>query len=209
MSDLWVQVLAGIIVAFVSATIGYVVRQGRLQERGVLPGSLPKKDVVDYSHLSGTWHLYYLSRFPHLHNTPLWMHGLEELTVKKNRVEGSTRILDHPSNELSYRVHGEIRQGRMIVTDYSLQDDTEFASIIYPDLLKADLVGVWTGFDGENHLIAAPAIMSRKERSAEELNNVLRTSTMKLIPVDGSYNMLYSQSRITPNSKMEHGDADP
>jgi len=199
MTDLWIQIAAGLTVALVSGAVGYIIRQRFFQEIRILPGSYaPEK--ADYSYLSGTWHLYYLTRMP-IDPGPIWIHGIQELKVKKNKVEGITRMADHPSNELRYQVHGEIRQGRMINTDYSLQDETEFASLIYTNLLKSCLIGIWTGFDGFNHSIAAPAILSRAEKSIEELNELLGNSTITLVPASQLSMKMYIQGKLVSAEK--------
>jgi len=200
MIDLWIQVSAGLIVALASAIGGYIIRQRFFQEIRVLPTGSHALEKADYSHLSGIWHLYYLTRMP-IDPNPIWIHGIQEVKVKKNKVEGTTRMADHPSNELNYKVHGEIRQGRMISTDYSLQDETEFASLIYTNLLKSDLVGIWTGFDGFNHQIAAPAVLSRTEKSVEELNMLVGTSTITLIPASQASVKMYIQGKVISTEK--------
>jgi hypothetical protein len=195
MNDLWIQVSAGLVVALISGVIGYIVRRDFFQDVRILPIISRTSEKANYSHLGGTWHLYYVTRMP-IDPDPIWIHGIQELRVNKNKVEGTTRMADHPSNELRYRVHGEIRQGRMIKTDYSLQDETEFASLIYTDLLKSDLVGIWTGFDGFNHQIAAPVVLSRNEKSVNELNQLLKTSTATLIPMSRSSTKMYVQGKV-------------
>lgn len=200
MNDLWIQISAGLIVALVSGIVGYVIRQRFFQEIRILPTGSHALEKADYSHLSGTWHLYYLTRMP-IDPDPIWIHGIQELKVKKNKVEGATRMTDHPSNELRYKVHGEIRQGRMINTDYSLQDETEFASLIYTNLLKSHLVGIWMGFDGFNHQIAAPAVLSRTEKSVQELNELISTSTATLIPASQASLKMYIQGKVVSAEK--------
>jgi hypothetical protein len=200
MNDLWIQVSAGLVVALVSGIVGYVIRQRYFQEIRILPTGSHVIERADYSYLSGSWHLYYLTRMP-IDPDPIWIHGIQELKVKKNKVEGTTCMSDHPSNELRYKVHGEIRQGRMINTDYSLQDETEFASLIYTNLLKSDLVGIWTGFDGFNHQIAAPAVLSRTEKSVEELTDLIYTSTATLIPTSQASGKMFVQGKVVSAEK--------
>ncbi len=116
--------------------------------------------------------------------------------VKGHTIETTTMMDDHPSSNLRYRGRGEIRQGRMIIADDSLQDETEFASIIYYDLLKADLVGIWTGFDGQGHLIAAPAVLSRRQLGKDELVSLVLSAPISLLPADSVVGY-YSQGKVT------------
>ena len=213
MDEVWIQILVGVVVGVVvTIIIGGLTFFGKWWldlDNDVLPSGSRREDRVDYSHLSGKWYLYYLTRYPHLHPSPIWIHAVQELKITKNKVEGSTRMVDHPSAELSYRVHGEVRQGRMILTDYCIQDEIEFASVIIPHLLKADLVGVWTGFDGQDHLIAAPVIMSKVARSVNELNGILNASTMSLVPRTETFASIYQGGKVvtepvtTPNQMQK------
>jgi hypothetical protein len=118
------------------------------------------------------------------------------IAVRGQTIETATRMDDHPSSQLKYKGRGEIRQGRMIIADDSLLDETEFASSIYYDLLKASLVGIWTGFDGQGHLIAAPAVLSRRELSKDQLIELVSSTPLSLIQVDHLVGY-YSQGEVS------------
>ncbi|MDK2980885.1 MAG: hypothetical protein PWQ55_1232 [Chloroflexota bacterium] len=184
MNDLWIQIIAGLVVALISGFLGFLIKERIINQSNILPGK-SVKDRLDYSNLDGNWHLYYFTRYPYLDSSPFCIHASQKIEIyQKNKVRGETYMPDHPSFNLKYIVQGEIRHGKMIVTDYCIHDETEFASIIYPDLIRPDLVGIWTGFDGENKLISAPVIMSRVERNQKELKNILLSVPINLISIE-------------------------
>lgn len=187
MDELIIQVLAGIIVLVLSASAGFLFRSRMIQESFVLPKGRRATDTQSYAHLNGKWHLYWLSYAPSNPSEPVWMHGLQELQVEKNLVRGKTQFVEHPMLSTYSTLRGEIRSGRMIVLDLYSGDETEFASVIYPNLRSGKLlVGIWNGLDNLLRPIAAPAILIRDEADAQKLNKVLKDSTMSLIPI-GEY----------------------
>ncbi len=183
MNDLTIQIIAGLVVAAIGAVVGFYFKQFYGSSEGVLPGRYRAKEKIDYSRLNGTWHLYYVTQYPYLLPTPLWVHGIQEIEVNGHIVHGRTLVPDHPDTQTSYHLHGEIRGGKMLLADYCLQDETEFATMIFHDLRKHDLIGIWTGLDGFNHLFAAPVVLSRVERSPLQLNEILKQSLFSLLPV--------------------------
>lgn len=187
------EVIGGLVVAILSAIGGFLFRMKFFSANGVLPRRPRKPEKESYSHLNGKWHLYFLTRASSVNPEPFWIHGNEELRViGKNEVAGTTHIADvnHPSSGLNYEVHGEIRHGKMILTDNCLEDETEFASIIIPNLRSAViLIGIWTGFDNDVHLVSGPVILSRTELSASDLNQLAKKSTMGLIPMGPDYRL--------------------
>ena len=121
------------------------------------------------------------------------MHGLQELKVEKNLVQGKTEFVGHPALTTSSILRGEIRSGKMIILDLYSGDETEFASNIYPNLRSSKyLVGIWNGLDNLLRPIAAPCILIRDEADADKLNKALKDSAMSLIPI-GEYR-LYSET---------------
>jgi hypothetical protein len=118
------------------------------------------------------------------------------LNIKGRFVEGSTNIPDHPEANILYHLHGEIRGGKLLISDYCVQDETEFATMIYPDLMKPSLSGIWNGLDGHNHLIAAPTILSRVERTPCELINILQQSIFNLVDIHEATTLMYSDGRV-------------
>lgn len=204
MGDITGEIIAGLIVAAVVGISGIYLKRYFDPDEGILPGHYKRKEKIDYSRLSGKWHLYYITQYPYLHPTPIWLHGIQELKIKGRYIDGATTIPDHPETNISYRLHGEIRGGKMIIADYCVQDETEFATMIYPDLMKPNLVGIWTGLDGYNHLVAAPTILSRNEKSPKELNQILHQSIFHLLVADNPiYFMFIDGEVVDPNAVKE------
>ena len=121
------------------------------------------------------------------------MQGLQELHIDRNFVTGTTQFVGHPVLSLHSNLQGEIRAGKMIILDICIEDKTEFASVIYPNLRSSTLlVGIWNGLDNLLRPIAAPTILSREELSDEELNDVLKHASISIIP-PGEYKVYQTE----------------
>lgn len=192
MNDIMTEVVAGIILLVISGAsglVGFLIRRRYFKDISILPKSNKRVEGDSYVHLNGKWHLYWVSFASLKPSEPLWFHGIQELQVEKNIVRGTTEFVDHPVLNLYSNLQGEIRAGNMIVVDTYSGDETEFASVIYPNLRsKTLLVGIWNGLDNLLRPIAAPAVLSRKELSENELNVILIQSPMSLIPA-GEYQL--------------------
>lgn len=188
-SEILVQVIAGVIVAAVAGASGFLLRTASSGD--VLPVVRNGKKHQSYEHLSGRWNLYYLTRASSISGDPFWVHGINALQVTPSgRVRGETEIPGHPTSTLDYVIQGEIRHGRMILTDSCRQDDTEFASIIYPNLRPDTiLVGIWVGFDNDVRLVSGVAVLSRDELNGKDLNQAALASNLGFIPAEASYKL--------------------
>lgn len=183
MNEVLVQVIGGIIVAVISAVVGFLIKSKFFQHKFILPVVQQQREKESYKHLNGKWHLYWLSYVPSNPSDPFWMHGLQELQVDRNFVTGTTQFVGHPVLSLHSNLQGEIRAGRMIILDVCVEDETEFASVIYPNLRSNTLlVGIWNGLDNLLRPSAAPTILSRDELSEEELNGILRHTLISITP---------------------------
>ncbi len=185
MIELIIQIAAGLVVAAVSGAGGFLLRKRYFPENRVLPEGHSHVEQESYSHLNGRWHLYWVSYNPTT-GQPIWWHGIEVLKIKENHVQGTTEVVDlsHPFGNMHYKLQGEIRAGRMLVTDTCIEDDSDYVTIFYPNLRNAALlIGIWTGLDNLLRPTAAPAILSRKEMNANELNKALKSLQMSLVPI--------------------------
>ena len=196
MVEILIQVIAGITIILLSGSVGLLVRNNFFRQIRVLPRGSGKADKRSYSHLNGDWHLYFVTRGASTKDEPFWVHGHTNIQVRRNnQVTGKTHIFDHPVSDLDYRLQGEIRFGRMILTDTCLQDETEYATLLFTNLRSSNvLIGIWTGFDNDVHAIAAPSVMSRDELSRDQLNEMIRKSTMSLVQCGPDY-LLYEPSK--------------
>ena len=64
MNEFTIQILAGLVVATASGIAGYLLRQYLLRDRGVLPEAKRLTKKQRHAHLSGSWHLYWISYDP-------------------------------------------------------------------------------------------------------------------------------------------------
>lgn len=146
-------------------------------DRFILPTRIKVGEITGeaYTNLAGTWHQYHLTQDRSLGPTPFWAHHEEHLEIHARQfVSGRSINIGHPAR-LQYTIRGEIRYGKMLLTFDCVQEPTEFAIIIYPDLLNRErLIGAWTGFDYQRNPAGGPIILSRQQRSTEELNQLLR-----------------------------------
>jgi hypothetical protein len=105
-------------------------------------------------------------------------------------VKGTTELTDHRNKGLRYVVRGQVISGRMVLTDVCIQDETEFAFLILPNLRSRDiLIGIWCGVDNQLRPIAAPALLSRAEMDTNELNKVVEKSGISLLPIESQYHL--------------------
>jgi hypothetical protein len=177
-----IQIAAGVVVAILSGSGGYLIRKSLVKETKVLPEA-PNliEETSSYVHLNGNWHFYWISYQSSNNTEPHWFHGTQIFQISKNRVEG----LGVHDDDRHYKLQGEIRNGRMITTDTSLEDETDFATVFYPNLRSNTcLVGIWTGFDHLLRPISAPVILCKKEMSKDELNSALKDSILMLVSID-------------------------
>jgi hypothetical protein len=160
----------------VAAAVVIATLRGWRDSLHVLPGR--SRTRQRYDQLAGPWHFYYVTRDSQVSAQPFWIHGTQELRVHRRRfLRGLERIAEHPSGARENNVRGEVRHGRLFFADANRADDSEFASVIYPNLRHADsLVGIWSGFDNDLHPIAAPIVMSRARRTADQLAHDVATS---------------------------------
>ena len=150
-----------------------------------------KKIKGPYAHLSGSWYRYNISEDPSVGSEPFWTTCKEELEIKKSffkkehKVQGKSVNIDHPMTKLSHNIEGKIEvggEGRMTLMYDCIQDPTDRAIIVYPNLLSENLlVGQWLGFDFGKKPLSAPIILSRKELTVEELNNYVVTQNLQFV----------------------------
>lgn len=195
MNELFIQIVAGILVIAISAGVGFLIRKLSENNIGILPKARHFVEKQSYTRLSGKWHLYWIDFNPSIGEQPVWMHGLEEIEVfQNNAVKGFVRLVDHPLGHVSYNTQGEIRAGKMMLTDTRVEDETCMASTYFPNLRTEHLAGIWIGQDDNLRPISAPVILSRNEMSIDELNDTLRQTPLVLIPIGN-----YGSGIVSPN----------
>ena len=97
------------------------------------------------------------------------------LKIDKCNVQGTIEHINHPSNDLTFRVQGEIRGGKMVLVDIAVEDDADVNSSMWINLRSGTcLTGIWNGTDNLLRPIAAPAILTRKVMSVDELNSTIK-----------------------------------
>lgn len=184
MDDLTIQIVGGLVVVVISGSSGYLSRKFFFNDDRILPKMGSNVEIKNYSHLNGRWHLYWVSYNPPNPSEPVWFKGIQFFNINKNMVTGTTEHVEHPIRDLHYKMKGEIRAGRMIFTDTCMEDETDYATILIPNLRSMNqLVGIWTGLDNLLRPIAAPCVFSRKELNASELNMAIKDSPMSLVPI--------------------------
>jgi hypothetical protein len=175
------QIIIAIIgaVATIMSALGtrFVLRK-YFPERSILATKPEKSEEEEaYKHLEGKWQQYNLTRDTSISSLPFWVQYEGELHIHQGRfVEGSIIGTKHHAR-LRYNIKGDIKYGKMILTYDCVQEPAEFATMIYPDLLNRELlVGALIGFDYQRNPIGSPVILSKNFRTAQELNEIVRTS---------------------------------
>lgn len=181
MDELTIQVIAGIIVGVLLSSGGFLIKKRFFFENFVLPKRRSKNETESYTHLNGEWYVYYLARNESFYPEPFWVHGILKLKIKGYQIEGSSHIRDYSITKLDYIIKGEIRHGKMILTDVCLQDETDFASMVFSKLwCTSILIGIWIGFDWQVQPTAAPIILSRNLLSEKDLNKTMMESGLNI-----------------------------
>jgi len=174
-----ITAIIGAIATILSALVTRFVLRKYFPERSILPTKRKEREAggEEYSNLAGDWEQYHLTRDTSISLAPFWAHHKEHLDIYEGQyVEGFSKSVDHPAG-LEYRIKGQIRQGKMILTLDCVSDPTEFATHAYPNLLNRKLlVGNWTGFDFQKRPVTGALISSREQRTAGDLNEILKTS---------------------------------
>src|SRR5690349_4402215 len=125
MSELFIQIMAGLTVAITSGVGGFFLKK-RFFPETILSDARINGENEGYIHLNGKWHFYWISNYPSKDPKTIWMEGNLELQIKKNKVEGTIEHL-HPDGGLIYKVQGEIRANRMILIDVCTVNDTDYS----------------------------------------------------------------------------------
>lgn len=141
--------------------------------------AIPSREPNYYTELEGKWHEYHLTRG---NKGLVWLCGGEcNLDMKGHHIKGSHTLI-HPEGQglLNYKIVGEIRNGKLILTENCTKTPTEFFTVIYPNLLSNEiLVGIWTGFDWEQKGISGPMILSRKKINKKDMQDSIKIKEIK------------------------------
>lgn len=163
-------------------SLGYIVGN-----KNILPRT-KKTKIFDnsYERLSGTWYLYWLSFIPKCPD-PVWLHGICDFQIRGKYALGKVKLINHPAGNVQFIQKGEFRNGKLVLADASVENNDEFATIIYSNIANNDCaVGIWNGFDNLGFPVAAPNIMSRKQLPLETLNRIASQASIKFI-IPGDY----------------------
>jgi hypothetical protein len=194
MGSFAIGVLSSLAAAVLTAIAGFAFRKRLFREKQLLPIAPKETSSTSYTHLNGDWHVYYITQDPAVASGPYWRHGTERLAVDAYKVQGRSQVFDLHAGAIEAIVHGEIRHGTMILTDVCVQDESDFASVIYADLRSTRiLVGMWIGFDGRKHPTAGPIILTRKTLKAEDLGSAVSASTINFAKLDCPYPIVEGQ----------------
>jgi hypothetical protein len=179
MDPLVVEIIGGLAVVAVTSLVSFAVVRVFRTESPLprIPGAAPQ---YAYQYLNGTWHEYHITRDRYLHpNGPYWLKDVWTLQVKKGRHISGMLEIPRPGEVAKYKLLGEIRQGRMIITGASVQDPSDFFTAVFPNLIgkgQHPIVGTITAFDWNGELYTGPMVLSGSEMSLDELTKVIATA---------------------------------
>lgn len=123
-----------------------------------------------------SFNVYYLThrRRDEILAQPIWKHGLETLIVEGRSVRGKRSVDDDPLDACTYTIKGEIRNGKMILTDECDTDPNDFACIVYPNHRPMQRVGIWVGPGTQVGIAAGPIVLTKAVMTEDSLNEAAR-----------------------------------
>ena len=136
---------------------------------------------ANFSHLSGKWEQYHLTKDKANVNNEVWVHNTDMLSVNKVRnVNGDSE--NHYTTKLFYKIKGRIDDNRLVIKYYN-KNTSEKGVVVYVDnvLSKDILHGIWIGYDFDQHLTVGPIIYSRIEMNDTELESIIRNYRLNII----------------------------
>ncbi|MFC2032222.1 hypothetical protein ACFLUS_02475 [Chloroflexota bacterium] len=171
-------VIAAIIGA-VATVLSAILTRKYFPERSILPIKSKESGLSSqaYENLSGVWQAYQLTRDKSLSQEPFWINYETKLNILGGKfVDGVSTNLNHPAR-LQYKIKGEIKFGKMLLTYECIQEPTDFSTKIFPNLLnKERLMGTWIGFDYQRNPVGSSIVLSRQPLNNQELNKLVSIS---------------------------------
>lgn len=151
-----------------------------------------------YTHLDGRWFQYHLTTDSRHRPATFWSAHEEQLKVTSfGTVRGTSKGRHRPA--LTYRVRGSIRNNVMRLRLINQTARELSASFTYPRLLADDiLVGVWVGQDYDEVISAGPVVLSRAERSAAELTDLVKDGRLLTVTGNGGGPPLVAREARAP-----------
>jgi hypothetical protein len=146
--------------------------------------------------LAGKWFEYHVTRDTSLDSQLFWSGGEVQLTINKRFINGTFLLDRHPKSILNYDILGEVRSGRIIMTLNCVQDTSDFATVVFSNLLcKELLVGLVIGFDWQRKPFSGPIIFSKSELGLDDLNKTLHSEELNEIIKTEKVEKLYAKQK--------------
>ncbi len=173
-------VLGGLIVAAISGITGFFLKAQFASKELFLPGSPTAQESDAYGYINGIWHEYHFSYDAEFSNSPILVHALFNLQVKKNLIAfGKATIQVADRMELDYLLRGEIRYGVLYFTMVCKNDPSSSVCSMYNNLLNDRLRGMTVALNFDKKLYATPSYMSKNELSEDQARDILKRGDTK------------------------------
>ncbi len=173
------DLLIGLLMSIIAGVTVQLIRKYLLERQSPLPFLPGIKAQGSYKYLEGTWYQYHITRNTYLNDgEPCWSSDIWNIKVKDGfRVSGNLKV--RASQETGeYRIVGEIREGRLLITGNAHGAPQDFFTAIFPDLViigsHDPMIGTMMAFDYQGDFYVSPMILHhKKDLTPDELNELM------------------------------------
>jgi hypothetical protein len=144
-----------------------------LKHRQAVLNLLHRKGLK-YSHLSGEWYQYHVTRDREVSPDPIWVVHKDVWKVSPLlHVTGESE--NRHQSKLKYAIRGAICRGRLRLRYLNTIADEDDVAVTVDNLLSRDILfGVYVGYNFDKGLTAAPILFCQKELTDADLARALR-----------------------------------
>ncbi len=173
------SVIAGLIVAFIAGTTGFLLKSKVFSKETYLP-KVPKLDSRGYQFFPGKWHEYHFTYEPKSDGERWLAHAEINFEIDKNFiVDGSGFFPTQQRRVLNYMYRGQISSGNLYYTAVCEEDPDDAYCVLFRNINDDQLVGVIAGLDYEKHLFSSPILLSKEPVSTTKAENILEFAKIK------------------------------
>jgi len=181
-SQLVIEIIGGLTVVAITSLASFIAGKTFFKTDSPLPPILRPASSDAYQYLNGSWYEYHITQDPYLYSgKPYWLKDVWRLQVKDGYHISGILEIPRPGEIAKYKLLGEIRQSRMVITGSSIQDPSDFFTAIFPKLKdQHPIVGTMLAFDWDYVFYTGPVMLSNLEMDdLDELAKTVATAKPK------------------------------
>ena len=110
------QYVLALVVAILAGIVVQLIRMYVLERDSPLPIAPRTRIRGAYTYLNGVWYEYHITRNVHRNLEPYWLRDTWNISVKHGHKVRGRLESPAPQESREYKLVGEIREGRMIIT---------------------------------------------------------------------------------------------